>query len=110
MSQPEPQVLSSAPLEELAPDTTTSRAASLGALIEVPMPVAIEIGRTTMTVEELLKLGVGSVVELERAVGEPVDVFVSDRKLAEGQIVVVNERFGVRITRIMTPAAPGTES
>ena len=81
------------------------RPASLDALLDVSMPVVIEIGRSTMTVDELLKLGTGSVIQLERMLGEPVDIYVSDRKLAQGEVVVMGEHLGVRITRVL--AAPG---
>jgi len=77
--------------------------ASLDALLEVSMPVVIEIGRATMTVQDVLQLAIGSVIELDRLVGEPVDVYVSDRKLAQGEVVVVGEHFGVRITRVLAP-------
>lgn len=81
-------------------------AGPLDALLDVAMPVVIEFGRTSMTLQELLDLGPGSVVELERAIGEPVDIYVSDRKLAQGEIVVVGEHFGVRVTRVLAdPAA-----
>ena len=79
---------------------------SLEALMDVSMPVVIEIGRTALTVQEVLQLGPGSVVQLDRIVGEPVDLYVSDRKLAQGDVVVVGEHFGVRITRVLgSPAA-----
>jgi len=71
------------------------------ALLDVSMPVVIEIGRATMTVQEILDLGIGSVVQLDRIVGEPVDIYVSDRKFAQGEVVVVGEHFGVRITRVL---------
>ena len=83
-------------------------ATSLDALLEVSMPVIIEIGRTSMTVQELLQLTPGSVIELDRAVGQPVDIFVSDRRLAQGEVVVVGEHFGVRVTRVL--AEPGAEA
>lgn len=79
-------------------------AASLEALLDVSMPVVIEIGRTTMTVQEILSLGVGSIVQIDRLVGEPVDVFVGDRRFGLGEIVVVGEHFGVRITSLHAPA------
>lgn len=71
------------------------------ALLDVSMPVAIEIGRASMTVQEILQLGIGAVVQLDRIVGEPVDIYVSDRKFAQGEVVVVGEHFGVRITKVM---------
>jgi flagellar motor switch protein FliN/FliY len=81
---------------------------SLDALLDVSLPVAIEFGRTHMTVQEVLELGSGSVIQLDRMVGEPIDIYISDRKLAEGEVVVIGEHFGVRITRIVagTPDQP----
>lgn len=79
-------------------------AAPLETLLEVSLPVTIEFGRTSMTVQEILQLGQGSVIQLQRMVGEPVDIYVSDRKLAEGEVVVVGEHFGVRITKIFSGA------
>jgi flagellar motor switch protein FliN/FliY len=76
--------------------------ASLEALRDVSMPIIIEIGRTSMTVNEILKLGIGSVVQLDRLMGEPVDIHVSDRKLAEGEVVVIGEHLGVRVTRVLS--------
>ena len=73
---------------------------TLEALYDVPMPLVIEIGRARLTVQEILQLGPGSVVELDRLVGEPVDLYVSNRRIAQGEIVVVGEHFGVRITRM----------
>ena len=75
---------------------------SLDTLLDVSLPVAIEFGRTHMTVQEVLELGSGSVIQLDRMVGEPIDIYISDRKLAEGEVVVIGEHFGVRITRIVT--------
>ena len=82
-------------------------APAFDALLDISMPVAIEIGRATMTVQEILQLGIGSVVQLDRIVGEPVDIYVSDRKFAQGEVVVVGEHFGVRITKLL--AGPGGE-
>ena len=79
----------------------------LDSLLDIAMPVAIEIGRASMTVQEILQLGIGSVVQLDRIVGEPVDIYVSDRKFAQGEVVVVGEHFGVRITKVL--AGPGNE-
>jgi flagellar motor switch protein FliN/FliY len=84
-------------------------AGSLSALYDLTLPVSIELGRTRMTVQEVLALGRGSVVQLERLVGEPVDVFVADRHFAAGEVVVMGEQFGVRITRIFK-SGKGDES
>ncbi|NJD17868.1 MAG: flagellar motor switch protein FliN [Gemmatimonadetes bacterium] len=75
--------------------------ASLSVLHDLTMPVAIELGRTRMSVQEILALGRGSVIQLERLAGEPIDVFVGDRRFAEGEVVVVGEQFGVRVTRVL---------
>ncbi|MFN0181397.1 MAG: flagellar motor switch protein FliN [Gemmatimonadales bacterium] len=81
--------------------TVAQPAASLDTLLDMSLPVSIEFGRTSLTVQDVLALSTGSVIQLERMVGEPIDVFVSDRKLAEGEVVVIGEHFGVRITRII---------
>jgi flagellar motor switch protein FliN len=97
-----------------APEPTPADFAELGAgilgnsevpiamLLDLTLPVSIELGRTSMTVQELLRLGRGSVVQLDRLAGEPIDIYVSDRRFAEGEVVVLGEHFGVRITRIVT--------
>jgi flagellar motor switch protein FliN/FliY len=82
---------------------------SLSALYDLTLPVSIELGRATMTVEEVLALDKGSVVELDRLAGEPVDIYVGDRHLAQGEVVVVREHFGVRITRLISPGAGAAE-
>ena len=71
-------------------------------LMDLTLPVAIELGRTTMSVQEILQLGRGSVVQLERLAGEPIDIYVGDRRFAEGEVVVLGENFGVRVTRIVS--------
>jgi flagellar motor switch protein FliN len=81
----------------------------LAALYELMLPITIELGRTRMSVQEVLQLSRGSVVELDRLAGEPVDIFVGDRRFAEGEVVVLGENFGVRITRII-PSAGSAEA
>jgi flagellar motor switch protein FliN/FliY len=80
-------------------------ASPLDALREVSLPVVIEIGRTSLTVDEVLQLAAGTVIELERSVGDAVDVYVGDRRIAQAEVVVIGEHFGVRITRILAPDA-----
>lgn len=86
---------------ELNEPSTEGEPADLTMLYDLTMPVAIELGRTSMSVQEILSLGRGSVVQLDRLAGEPIDVFVGDRRFAEGEVVIVGEQFGVRITRIL---------
>ena len=88
---------SPAPLEPAA----ARGAASLDALLEVSMPVIVEIGRASMTLQEVLELAPGTVVPVDRAVGEPVDLYVGDRRMAQGEIVMIEDHLGVRITRVL---------
>lgn len=73
----------------------------IGMLLDLTLPVSIELGRTSMTVQEILRLGRGSVIQLDRLAGEPIDIYVGDRRFAEGEVVVLGEHFGVRITRVL---------
>jgi flagellar motor switch protein FliN len=74
---------------------------SIDIVMDVPVTLSLEVGRATMSVGELLQLGQGAVVELDRAVGEPLDVLVNGALVAKGEIVLVNERFGIRLTSIV---------
>ena len=87
--------------EELSVTNPDGSSAPLSTLYDLSLPIAIELGRTSMKVQEVLHLGRGSVIELDRLAGEPVDVYVGDRRFAEGEVVVLGENFGVRITRIL---------
>src|SRR5262245_2138146 len=80
--------------------------ATLDLLKDVALNVRIELGRARMTVEEVLRLANGSVVELDRLVGEPVDVYVNDRLAARGDLIVVDERLAVRVTEVVSSAPP----
>src|SRR5215467_12552709 len=75
----------------------------LGILFDVSLQVSVELGRTRMTVESLLRLSQGSVVELNRVAGEPLDIYVNNKLMARGEAVVVKEKFGVRITDVLSP-------
>ena len=72
-------------------------------LLDVMLQVGVEVGRTKMSIQDLLQLGQGSVIELYKLAGEPLDIYVNDRLVAHGEAVIVNEKFGVRITDILTP-------
>lgn len=96
--------LSAAPLGDLTPMPARGAATAIDTLLDVSLPVSIEFGRTTMTVQEVLELGTGAVIQLSRMVGEPIDIYVSDRRFAEGEVVVIGEHFGVRITRVLADA------
>jgi flagellar motor switch protein FliN len=75
---------------------------NLDLLMDVPLPVIVELGRTTMLVRDILALGPGSVIELEKAAGENVDILVNGRLIARGEVVVIEENFGVRIVEFVS--------
>ena len=75
---------------------------NLNLLMDVSLPISIELGRTTMAIEDILNLGPGSVVELDKLAGEPVDLLVNNKLLAKGEVVVIDENFGVRITTMIS--------
>ena len=82
------------------PDTSHR---NLKLILDIPLRVAVELGRTKMAVNDLLNLGQGSVIELNKLAGEPMEVLVNDKLVARGEAVVVNEKFGVRLTDIISP-------
>jgi len=94
-------------LAELGQGVTGAAEVPLSMLMDLTLPLSIELGRTRMTVQDILRLGRGSVVQLDRLAGEPIDLYVADRRFAEGEVVVLGEHFGVRITRIISNLAPG---
>lgn len=75
---------------------------NLDFLLDVYLQVSVEVGRTRMTIQDLLQLGQGSVVELTKLAGEPLDVYINNRLVARGEAVIVNEKFGIRITDIIS--------
>ena len=84
-------------------DIESSETASLDLILDIPLTVTVELGRSKMLINDLLQLGQGSVVELTKLVGEPLEVLVNEKLVARGEVVVVNEKFGVRLTDIVTP-------
>ena len=83
---------------------TEQAEASLALLHDVDLNVKIELGRTRMYIEDVLRLNENSVIELDKAAGDPVDIFVNDRHVARGEVLVLNENFCVRISEIIQPA------
>ncbi|MCK5235778.1 MAG: flagellar motor switch protein FliN [Deltaproteobacteria bacterium] len=71
-------------------------------ILDIPVTLSVELGRTRMVINELLQLGQGSVVELDKIAGEPMEIHVNDRLVARGEVVVVNEKYGVRLTDIIS--------
>ena len=76
---------------------------NLSMILDIPVTVSVELGRTRMAVGDLLRLGQGSVVELTKLAGEPMEIYVNDKLVARGEAVVVNEKFGVKLTDIVSP-------
>jgi len=92
--------------EEGAEDTDGQEDAgnkSLDFILDIPLTVTVELGRSKMLINDLLQLGQGSVVELTKMVGEPLEILVNQKLVARGEVVVVNEKFGVRLTDIISP-------
>ncbi|RJQ13397.1 MAG: flagellar motor switch protein FliN [Nitrospiraceae bacterium] len=73
-------------------------------LLDIPVELTVQLGKTKMLIKELLQLGQGSVVELEKLAGEPMEIMANSRLIARGEVVVVNEKFGVRLTDIISPS------
>jgi flagellar motor switch protein FliN/FliY len=80
-----------------------SSSRTLDFLMDVSLQVSVEVGRARMTINDLLQMGPGSVVELEKIAGEPLDIFINGKAVARGEAVIVNEKFGVRLTDIISP-------
>lgn len=76
----------------------------LDVILDIPVTVGMEIGRTQLSIRNLLQLNQGSIVELDRIAGEPMDVLVNGTLVAHGEVVVVNEKFGIRLTDVVSPA------
>ncbi len=92
-------------LDTASEDTEFSEFDSkLELLYDLQLPVTIELGRTNMLIRNILKLGRGSVIEFDKLVSEPVDVLVNGRKVAEGEVVVIDKHFGIRITTLVDPS------
>jgi len=76
---------------------------NLGMIMDIPLKLTAELGRTKIVVSELLNLGQGSVLELNKLAGEPMEIYVNDKLIAKGEAVVVNDKFGVRLTDVISP-------
>lgn len=88
----------------VAAGATSAKDRNLNLILDIPLRVTVELGRTKMPVSELLNLTQGSVIELTKLAGEPMEVLVNEKLIARGEAVVVNEKFGVRLTDIISPS------
>ncbi len=89
--------------DEVESKVSGSETKSLDLILDIPLTVTVELGRSKMLINDLLQLGQGSVIELTKLVGEPLEVLVNQKLVARGEVVVVNEKFGVRLTDIVSP-------
>ena len=97
---PAPQGANFSTLEEQGAEGVPG---NLDFILDIPLQVTVQLGGSRMLIRDLLQLGQGSVVELEKMAGEPLDVYISDKLIARGEVVVVNEKFGIRLTDIVSP-------
>ncbi|MFD1928693.1 flagellar motor switch phosphatase FliY [Sporosarcina siberiensis] len=106
MRAPEPQVqVQQAQFASFdAPSLTQGESQNLDLLLDIPLQVTVELGRTKRSVKEILEISGGSIIELDKLAGEPVDILVNSRLIAKGEVVVIDENFGVRITDILSQA------
>ena len=103
-AQPQKPAPQGAKFEELKPagaGAGTTR--DIDFLLDIPLEVTVELGRSRMFIKDLLQLGHGSVIELEKIAGEPMEILVNDKLIARGEVVVINEKFGIRLTDIISP-------
>ncbi|PRY96914.1 flagellar motor switch protein FliN/FliY [Jezberella montanilacus] len=89
--------------DEFAPAAKQTGQNDIEFILDIPIQLTVELGRTKMTIKNLLQLGQGSIVELNGMAGEPMDVMVNGYIVAQGEVVVVNDKFGIRLTDIITP-------
>ena len=92
------------PMEELHSSGVRSDAPDLDVILDIPVRISMEVGNTQISIRNLLQLNQGSVIELDRLAGEPLDVLVNGTLIAHGEVVVVNEKFGIRMTDVISPS------
>ena len=90
--------------EQFAPAAATGHANDINMILDIPVQITVELGRTRIPIKHILQLAQGSVVELDGLAGEPMDVLVNGCLIAQGEVVVVNDKFGIRLTDIVTPS------
>ena len=86
-----------------APRFDTSHDQNLNRILDIPLVLSAQLGNTRMLIKDLLQLGPGSIVELDKLAGEPLEVLVNERLVARGEVVMVNEKFGIRLTDVVSP-------
>lgn len=89
--------------EGVDPEAGDQAERELDFILDIPLELSVELGKTKMLVNDLLQLGQGSIIELNKLAGEPLEVYINRKLIARGEVVVVNEKFGVRLTDVITP-------
>ncbi|MBX3600177.1 MAG: flagellar motor switch protein FliN [Rubrivivax sp.] len=98
------ETVAPAAFTNFTPTSTTGAGNDLNMILDIPVQLTVELGRTRIPIKHILQLAQGSVVELETLAGEPMDVLVNGYLIAQGEVVVVNDKFGIRLTDIVTPS------
>ncbi len=101
---PEAKAASDDIFRPLSPDSGSSQARELEMIMDIPVKLTVELGRTKLTIKQLLELAQGSVIELEGLAGEPMDILINGYLIAQGEVVVIEDKYGIRITEIVTPS------
>ncbi len=101
---PAAKVASEDVFRPLGPDSGSSQARELEMIMDIPVKLTVELGRTKLTIKQLLELAQGSVIELEGLAGEPMDILINGYLVAQGEVVVIEDKYGIRITEIITPS------
>ncbi len=96
--------VSPASFQNFSPTTASTAGNDINMILDIPVQLTVELGRTRIPIKHILQLAQGSVVELETMAGEPMDVLVNGYLIAQGEVVVVNDKFGIRLTDIVTPS------
>ena len=99
-----PEQVAPASFANFAPTTASTAGNDINMILDIPVQLTVELGRTRIPIKHILQLAQGSVVELEALAGEPMDVLVNGYLIAQGEVVVVNDKFGIRLTDIVTPS------
>ena len=103
-SEVHPEQVAPASFANFSPTTATSAGNDINMILDIPVQLTVELGRTRIPIKHILQLAQGSVVELDALAGEPMDVLVNGYLIAQGEVVVVNDKFGIRLTDVVTPS------
>ena len=98
------EISAQTPAPPTVPEINGSQDSNLDRILDIPLVLSAQLGNTRMLIKDLLQLGPGSIVELDKLAGEPLEVLVNERLVARGEVVMVNEKFGIRLTDVISPS------